>query len=425
MKSDWPRITLGELCDQYSGELQTGPFGSQLHAHDYVENGEVPVVPTSGIGRRRLISEGIPRISRSKADELSRHYLRAGDILFARRGIQAAGLSAIVEAEHEGWLCGTGAIRLRLSESSSVDPVFLSFSLADEWVYQWIQRHAIGATMPNLNEGIVRGIPIWAPPLPEQRRIAAVLGALDDKIELNRKMNRTLEQMAQTLFKSWFIDFDGHSDLVDSELGPIPPGWAVRSLLDIVLLMSGGTPKTTVSEFWNGDVKWASAKDVSNADGRYLLDTERTITDAGLRSCSTKIIPAGAVVVVARGATCGRWCLLGEAMAMNQTCYALVAHSDASATYIKHLVPALLGGLVQQAHGSIFDTITTRTFSTVKVAAPPDSVALKFRNTIECLETRIISNLRESRTLTDLRDTLLPKLISGELRIPEAEALIP
>ena len=113
MHNGWLKTTLGELCDRGQAMIQTGPFGSQLHSHDYQPQG-VPVVPTEAIGRRRIRDDAIPRVSEAVVNRLARHKLRAGDIVFARRGAQATGLSALVESKHEGWLCGTGAILMRI-----------------------------------------------------------------------------------------------------------------------------------------------------------------------------------------------------------------------------------------------------------------------------------------------------------------------
>jgi type I restriction enzyme S subunit len=133
--------------------------------------------------------------------------LEVGDILFARRGIQATGLSAIVGQPQAGWICGTGAILLRVT-GKNIDPGFLSFLLSSEESIVWLKQHAVGAVMPNLNEGIIRRLPLTIPPLPTQKSIAHVLGTLDDLIELNRETNEILEEMARALFQSWFIDFD-------------------------------------------------------------------------------------------------------------------------------------------------------------------------------------------------------------------------
>ena len=244
----WRNTTIGALCDAGIAGLQTGPFGSQLHASDYVSDG-IPVVPTEALGQRRIDHSVLPMVSAPKAAELARHRLRVGDILFARRGVQATGHIGCVREAEEGFLCGTGAIRLRIKDASRVDVDFLSHVLANPESVDWFKFHSIGATMPNLNEGIIRSFPLAIPPLPEQRAIAHILGTLDDKIELNRRMNETLEAMARALFKSWFVDFDpvrakaeGRDPglpepladlfpdrLVDSELGEIPEGWEVVS----------------------------------------------------------------------------------------------------------------------------------------------------------------------------------------------------
>ncbi len=424
MTSDWHVVSVKELAAGTRNALVGGPFGSNLKSSDYVAMG-VPVIRGKNMGPGRWVSGDFVFVSEPKADSLRANIARPGDLLFTQRGqaVLEGGQVAIVPSrEFERYVVSQSQMKLT-PDLDRVDRLYLYFVFCSPQHAHYLRANAIQTGVPHTNLGILSQAPIPLPSLPEQRRIAAVLGALDDKIELNRKMNQTLEEMAQALFKSWFIDFDGHDDLVDSELGPIPRGWEVAPLLHVARLISGGTPKTSRPEFWGGDIKWASAKDVSNSPDRYLVTTERTITKAGLHGSSTKIIPSGSVAVVARGATCGRWCVFGEAMAINQTCYALAGSSSEWSTYVKHIVPALLGGLVQQAHGSIFDTITTRTFKSALVAVPPNKLVSEFHATVGGMEERILSNVYESRTLADLRDTLLPKLISGELRVPEAEEL--
>lgn len=416
MAAEWRATTIGDLLESSNGELQTGPFGSQLHAHDYDPAGAVVVVPTSAIGRRRLLPDEVQRIPRSKGDELARHYLRAGDIVFARRGLQAAGLSALVAPEQDGWLCGTGGIRLRLP-SSAVDTSFLSFVLSTDATYNWIRQHAVGATMPNLNEVVVRGIPVVIPPLDEQRRIAAILGALDDKIELNREMNRTLEEMAQALFKSWFIDFDGHADLVDTEIGPVPRGWRVAGL-DAV----ADNVRDTVHP---GDVdaelpyvglehvprrcaalaEWGRAADVDSGKARFAPGD---LLFGKLRPYFHKVVPvwfegvASTDILVVRPQRAEwRWFSFGHLFSD-----ALVAHATAA------------------SDGTKMPRTRWSDLCRWKVAIPPIEVAKSFDEIAAPLYRRISANVEESRTLAALRDTLLPKLISGELRVPGAEALV-
>ncbi len=292
-----------------------------------------------------------------------------------------------------------------------------------------------GTSNPTLSRDTFGAQLFPLPPLAEQKAIAAVLGALDAKIELNRRMNATLETMARALFQSWFVDFDPvHAKLdgrvpaaldpataalfpehfQDSPLGHIPKGWDTGSILRQADLLSGGTPKTDVPAYWNGDVPWASAKDVSQCGETFLVSTERTITKQGVEESSTKIIPANATVVVARGATTGRLTMFGHAMAMNQTCYGLRSKLGAPfALYCnaRHFIERL----VQGGHGAIFDTITTSTFEATDVLLAPKEVLIAFDKQVTPLFQQVHANLLQSGTLATLRDALLPKLLSGQL----------
>jgi type I restriction enzyme S subunit len=375
------------------------------------------------VGKRRLDGTGVPRISRQKADSLGRHYLQAGDIVFARRGVQAAGLSALVEPQHDGWLGGTGIIRLRLP-ATAVDAVFLSFVLSTERTYDWIRQHAIGATMPNLNEGVVRGVPVTLPPLDEQRRIAAILGALDDKIELNRKMNRTLEQMAQAIFKSWFIDFDGHDpkDMVDSELGLIPRGWEVKSLAEIIDInprtsLKVGTSATFV-EMADLPTSGCSVtgyikKDVAGGGAKFRLgDTLLARITPCLENGKTALVDFLGNEEAGFGST--EFIVLrpkGEIPAAWTYCLAR------SPEFRQHAISNMTGSSGRQR-------VPADCISNFGMAAPDVITLRRFGEVAGPAFDRIKANADQSRTLTTLRDTLLPKLISGEIRVPDAEATI-
>lgn len=180
------RMTLGDACAD-GGTVQTGPFGSQLHAEDYVLDG-VPVVMPVNIGDGRIEAQGIARVDEADAMRLARHRLRAGDIVYSRRGdITRRGL---VRQEEIGWLCGTGCLLVRAGRG--VDPGWLSYWLATPWVHDWLRSHAVGATMPNLNTGILSALPVELPSLGEQLRIAGVLGALDDLVDTNQRLQEAL-----------------------------------------------------------------------------------------------------------------------------------------------------------------------------------------------------------------------------------------
>ena len=210
MASDWVKTTLGEIVKLGNGIIQTGPFGSQLHASDYVDEG-IPVIMPLNIINNKIDLSGIARITKEDAERLSKHLVKKNDIVYSRRGDVTR--KALITELEEGMFCGTGCLLVR--PGNSIDARFLTYHLSSPINQEWIIRHAVGATMPNLNTGILKRVPLNIPSLDTQKAIAHILGSLDDKIELNRQMNETLEAMAQALFKSWFVDFD---PLIDNAL---------------------------------------------------------------------------------------------------------------------------------------------------------------------------------------------------------------
>jgi type I restriction enzyme S subunit len=277
----------------------------------------------------------------------------------------------------------------------------------------------------------------------DQRAIAHILGTLDDKIELNRRMNETLEAMARALFKSWFVDFDPvrakaegrdtglpkHlADLFpdsfeESELGEVPRGWGVARFADTIEIVGGGTPKTSVAEYWDGDIPWFSVVDAPTDSEVWVVDTEKKVTRAGVENSSTRVLPVGTTIISARG-TVGRIALVGVPMAMNQSCYGLRGRSGAHGFYNYFSTRVLVARLQQHAHGSVFDTITRDTLAGVSVVEPPAKLIDEFEKRVCPTLERIRTGLLESRALAAIRDTLLPKLISGELRVKDAERFI-
>ena len=317
------------------------------------------------------------------------------------------------------------------------------------WLYFAIKHYKLGeiddgSPIPSTTRAAVYVKELLIPPLREQQAIASILGSLDDKIELNRQRNRTLEATARALFQSWFVDFDpvkakaagknppglkpeiaAHfpDSLEATEIGVTPSGWRIASVLDLCDLLSGGTPDTSEEAFWNGDIKWASAKDVSQAGQLFLISTERSITEVGLENSATRIIPVLGSVVVARGATTGRMVMFGSAIAMNQTCYALRS-KNGNHYFLNQFLQFNLPKIVHTAHGSVFDTITTASFKQAKLLIPSEALASKFDSIVRPIFCEILRCTTESNTLTKIRDTLLPALVSGKLRIARAERIV-
>jgi type I restriction enzyme S subunit len=183
--SAWRHVSLGDLCAEGGGNIQTGPFGSQLHAADYVPFG-IPSVMPLNIGDNVIVEDDIARITEADAKRLQRYRLAEGDIVYSRRGDVEK--RALVRSEHDGWLCGTGCLRVRLGDRDRNDSQFISYLLGVPKTREWISQHAIGATMPNLNTGILSSVPLQVPDIEEQRSIVEVLGAFDEKIAANRRL---------------------------------------------------------------------------------------------------------------------------------------------------------------------------------------------------------------------------------------------
>lgn len=251
----------------------------------------------------------------------------------------------------------------------------------------------------------------------DQRRIASILSSLDRKIELNNKINADLEEMAQAIFKNWFVDFEPFKDdkFVDSELGMIPEGWKVGRLTDVIRLMPGGTPKTSEPLYWdNGTIPFFSPKDVN---GVYCFATEKHITEAGLNKCSSNLYPKDTIFITCRG-TVGKVCLVACDMAMNQSNYAIKAIDGYSQYYVFFLVKSVVERLIKKSNGAVFSAITSKDFDE-EILIPSQNAVEDFTNVIDGFFRRIFTIGTENSRLSLLRDTLLPRLMSGELEVPE------
>ncbi len=302
------------------------------------------------------------------------------------------------------------------------------------WMYYWlqspiaqeyIQSRITGSTQGYLTLGNLRDFPVCVPPLEEQRRIAGILGAIDDKIENNRRINTNLELQAQALYKQWFVDFEFPNEegkpykssggkMVDSDLGPIPNGWSVIGYCDAVDIKGGGTPPTNNPEFWNGSIPFFTPKDVSS--DCFAIHTEKSITEAGLSNCNSKLYAKDTVFITARG-TVGKVVMAGCSMAMNQTNYALIGKNELSQYFVYLLTIALVDRLLKKANGAVFNAITTRDFEGEQIVHPTNFVLGKFIDIISPLYQQVLSIAKENETLATLRDTLLPKLMNGEIKL--------
>lgn len=266
-----------------------------------------------------------------------------------------------------------------------------------------------GSAQPSLNRNLLGTIQLLVPPLPVQRRIAAVLGALDDLIETNERLCESASSLVRTYFQS-----------VLGDLRPeLKPEWGLGTFTDLVDVIGGGTPNTGDTGAWGGDIPWYSVVDAPEPFEIWCIDTEKSITSEGLSSCSARLLPVGATIISARG-TVGRLALVGVPMAFNQSCYGLVSRFDAP-VFTYFATEALVGQLQRMAHGSVFSTITRSTLDAVPTALPPASVVKDFESQVSSMAEAIRGYLTENMQLRRTRDELLPLLLSGRVSPGEVD----
>lgn len=363
---------------------------------------------------------------------------KAGDTLFSNIRTY---FKKVWQAQFDG-CCSNDVLVFRSANIETLLPNYLHQICRWEKFTELSIRTSKGAKMPRGDKTALANFTFKLPPIEEQRAIAHILGTLDDKIELNRKQNETLEATAQAIFKAWFVDFEpvrakmegrwqrGQSlpglpahlydlfpdRLVESELGEIPEGWPVGVYSDTVEIIGGGTPKTSVDEYWNGEIPWFSVVDTPASGDVFVVSTEKSITQAGFKNSAVKMIERGVTIISARG-TVGNLAIAGRDMTFNQSCYALRGKNGFGSYFVFLSAQYMVEQLKAMAHGSVFSTITRQTFDAIKMALPPKEVLIQSEKRIANLFEATLGNVSESRTLAQLRDTLLPKLISGELRI--------
>ncbi len=365
----------------------------------------------------------------------SKLLLKPGDVFVSLKDVtQSAdllGAVARVPPEIPSGRVTQDTVKLTFTRKD-ISPNYVYWMLRTPGYREYCRAHAIGTTNLSIARDDFLAYPI-ARPSTQAMVLVNTLDALDDKIELNRKMNETLEQMAQALFKSWFVDFDpvhakaagrqpagmdkATADLfpdsfVDSELGKIPKGWRVAPLSFGFEVLSGGTPSTSNASYWNGSIPWYSVKDAPQDADVWVINTEKTITTEGVENSAAQVLPPQTTIISARG-TVGKLALTAIPMAMNQSCFGLRGRNGLADLTTYYIAKDAVGKLLQNTHGTVFDTINRQTFEGVKWQFPPSALSHAFESAVGSQLLMIKRNLGESKSLAKIRDALLPRLLSG------------
>ena len=400
---EWKEVRLGDVCTR----VCSGGTPKSTNLSYY--GGEIPWLNTKEIDFNRIYSTE-KTITDSGLNNSSAKWIVPNTVTVAMYGA-TAGKSCIVKVP---MTTNQACCNLTINDEVA-DYEFVYYSLKND--YTTLASLANGGAQQNLNAQIIKDYVLKMPSLADQRRITSILSSLDRKIELNNKINADLEEMAQAIFKNWFVDFEPFKDgkFVDSELGKIPEGWKVGRLTDVIKLMPGGTPKTSEPLYWdNGTIPFFSPKDVN---GVYCFATEKHITETGLNKCSSNLYPKDTIFITCRG-TVGKVCLAACDMAMNQSNYAIKAIDGYSQYYIFFLVKSVVERLIKKSNGAVFSAITSKDFDE-EILIPSQKAVEDFTNVIDGFFRRIFTIGTENSRLSLLRDTLLPRLMSGELEVPE------
>ena len=402
MAGKWQETTLGEVI-----ELKRG---YDLPKRERFP-GPVPLVSSSGVTDYHTASKV------AGPGVVTGRYGTLGEVFFVREDF---------------WPLNT---TLYVRDFKSNNPRFISYFLKGIDFLPFSDKAAV----PGLNRNHLHQAPVWFPDdVNEQRAIAHILGTLDDKIELNRRMNETLEAMARALFKDWFVDFGptrAKAESRDPYLAPEiwdlfpdkldedgkPEGWEVSEIGQEVDAVGGATPSTKEPAYWEeGEQHWVTPKDLSKLSSPVLLDTDRKITDAGVKNITSGLLPIGTVLLSSR-APIGYLAIAEVPTAVNQGFIALVCKKRLPNVYVLFWCYENLDYIKGISGGSTFAEISKKAFRPVPVTIPSEEVLTAYENIVRTLYDRIVVNTKESASLAQTRDLLLPKLMSGEIRVGDAD----
>ena len=394
--SEWKKVKLGEIASA----IQTGPFGSQLHQSDYSDVG-TPVVMPKDIVCGKIDVSTIARVESHHVERLSRHKINEGDILYARRG--DVGKCAYTDKSQTGWLCGTGCLRVTIDNAKAM-PEFVFFQLQKKDTIGWVEKHAIGATMLNLNTSILSDVPIELPTLSTQYKIATILSRYDSLIENYQKQIKLLEEAAQRLYKEWFVDlhFPGHENT--KTVDGVPEGWEKKRLIDLV------------------DVQYGYAFDGklfnSNGEGMPILRI-RNIPDGITSDYTTEeaspnyIVHDGDIVVGMDGIFHINSWNGGDAYLVQRAC-SFRPKEESTRGFIFQAMQEPIKYFEQTLVGATVAHLGKKHIDSIELTVPANKdLYIPFQKGFKQRQ----SLLSQIHLLTEARDRLLPKLMSGEIAV--------
>jgi type I restriction enzyme S subunit len=418
MITSWTSCTIQDLQNKGEAELKTGPFGTQLHASDYVETG-TPVINVRNIGFGEIREEKLEFIAEETVQRLSSHLLEPGDIVFGRKG--AVERHAFINPKYTRWFQGSDCLRLRV-KSPSVDSRFLSYYFLTEHHKQWmINQCSHGATMASLNQAIISRIPLLLPSIHTQRKIISILSAYDDLIENNTRRIEILEEMARSLYREWFVNFrfPGHEQvkMVDSELGLIPEGWEIKKLGEVADINKASIKTGDAPE----GINYIDISSVSTGK----IDKIEPITFSKASSRARRIVKHGDIIWATVRPNRKSYSLILNPIQdlIVSTGFAVITGRKAPYTYLYQTLTTddFVGYLTNNATGSAYPAVNTGDFKNADVLIPRSELMDEFQNIVADIFNEKDNFLRKNANLRQTRDLLLPKIISGNINLQEID----
>jgi type I restriction enzyme S subunit len=434
--------SLKDLC--VDAGIQTGPFGSQLHQEDYVQSG-TPIITVEHLGENRIVHSNLPQVSDEDKARLSKYVLKTGDIVFSRVG--SVDRRALVQPAEDGWLFSGRCLRVR-PNPDRLDAQWLSYFFGLPAFKNYIRGIAVGATMPSLNTKILSDVPVYFPDLSTQKAAAEVLAKIDDRITLLRETNTTLEAIAQALFKAWFVDFDpvhakmqgsspeGMDDATaalfpdsfeESESGAVPKGWSIKAMADVSTVGIGKTPPRKEQHWFSeshSDVRWVSIRDMGSV-GVYAAETSEFLTTDAVEKFNVRRVPDNTVLMSFK-MTIGRVAITDGEMTTNEAIahFKLEPGAPITSEFIYlHLKQFDFSKL--SSTSSIADAVNSKTVREIPILVPSFEVLRAFQDHVGVLFSALKNGEQHAQSIAQMRDALLPRLISGQLQIEEVTEALP
>jgi type I restriction enzyme S subunit len=413
MPNNWKTYKLGELYKSASGLSKSSKefgFGN-------------PFVSFKNVFYNYFLPNELDSLVNTNEKEIKSCSVLEGDVFLTRTSetLGELGMSSVALKDYPKATFNGFCKRLRVIEDApiNIDPLYFGFYLRSEKFRNEVTKLASITTRASLNNDAIYSIEVKLPTQNEQIEIGKILKSINDKIENNLAINKTLEDMAMTLYKHWFVDFDPfqNEEFVESELGMIPKGWEVKSIGNVVETLGGGTPSTTNREYWdNGDICWYSPTDLTRQNSLFSFETAKKITPLGLQKSSAKMFPANSLLMSSR-ATIGLLTINTEKACTNQGFITMLPNEKLTVFQLYFWVKENMDLIISKCNGSTFKEISKSNFRDLKIIVANETV--DYIQQSKDIFDQIKNNTKENQTLTQLRDTLLPKLISGEVRLKE------